>query len=136
MSFSYEELLKKAMKKIPEKFSTKERFTIPLVVVEIQGNKTFIKNFGEILSVLRRSSDHISKYLFKELATPGNVQGSVLILQRKVPEENLQKKIESYTKEFVFCKVCSSPDTKLIKEDRFLFIKCEACGAKTPVRVI
>lgn len=136
MSFEYEELLKKAMEKIPKKASTEERFKIPLVSTEIQGNKTLVKNFGEILSVLRRSSAHLSKYLLKELATPGNIQENILILQRRVPEEILQKKIESYVKEFVFCKVCNKPDTKLVKEDRFFFIKCEACGAKAPVRVI
>jgi translation initiation factor 2 subunit 2 len=106
------------------------------VNIEFQGNKTLIKNFGEILSVLRRSPPHLSKYLLKELATPGNVQGNVLILQRKVSEEILQKKIESYIKEFVFCKVCNKPDTKLVKEGRFYFLKCEACGAKTPIRLI
>lgn len=136
MSFEYEELLKKAMEKIPKKVSSGERFKVPLVNIEIQGNKTLVKNFGEILSVLRRSANHLSKYLFKELATPGNVQGNVLILQRKVSEEILQKKIESYVKEFVFCKVCNKPDTKLVKEDRVLFIKCDACGAKTPARTI
>lgn len=136
MGLDYQELLKKAMEKIPKKISAEDRFKIPYLSVEFQGNKTLIKNFGEILSVLRRSSSHLSKYLFKELATPGNVQGNILILQRKVPEEILQKKIESYVKEFVFCKVCNKPDTKLIKEDRFYFLKCEACGAKSSVRTI
>ena len=136
MEFKYEELLQKAMEKIPKKVSTSERFKIPEVTSEIQGNKTFVKNFGEILSVLRRSQEHLSKYLLKELATPGNFQGNVLVLQRKVLKEILQKKIESYVKEFIFCKVCNSPDTKLVKEDRLFFMKCEACGAKSSVRLI
>jgi len=136
MSFEYEELLKKVIEKIPKKVSSGERFKIPEVVIEVQGNKTLVKNFGEILSVLRRDSSHLSKYLFKELATPGNVQNNILILQRKVPKEILEKKIESYVKEFVFCKICNKPDTKLIKEGNSLVIKCEACGAKTPARQI
>ncbi len=136
MSFEYEELLKKAIEKIPKKVSSGERFKIPEVVIEVQGNKTLVKNFGEILSALRRDSSHLSKYLFKELATPGNIQNNILILQRKVPKEILENKIESYVKEFVFCKICNKPDTKLIKEGNSLFIKCEACGAKTPARQI
>jgi translation initiation factor 2 subunit 2 len=136
MDLEYEELLKKAMEKIPKKVSTEERFKIPQVSTEIQGNKTLLKNFGEILSALRRDANHLSKYLLKELATSGSVQGNVLVLQRRVPEKILQNKINSYIKEFVRCKVCNEPDTRLVKEDRFLFIKCDACGAKTPARQI
>ena len=33
-------------------------------------------------------------------------------------------------KEFVYCKECGKPDTKLIKDERKYYIKCEACGAK------
>ena len=33
-----------------------------------------------------------------------------------------------------FCKDCGKPDTELIKEDRFTFIHCLACGAKHSIR--
>lgn len=77
----------------------------------MQGNKTLIKNFGEIVSILRRDASHLSKYLFKELATPGSIQSNTLILQTRASKEIIQKKIEDYTKEFVYCKVCNEPDT-------------------------
>ncbi|MHA1988975.1 MAG: translation initiation factor IF-2 subunit beta, partial [Promethearchaeota archaeon] len=48
----------------------------------------------------------------------------------------IQKKIESYVKEYVLCKECGKPDTKLIKEGRITFLKCEACGAKSSVKSI
>lgn len=130
---SYEEMLKKAMEKMPERVLTKKRFEIPSVVIEVQGNKTLVKNFGEIAAVLRRDRRHISKFLFKQLAAPGNVEGNLLILQRRVPKQMLQKKIEDYVKGFVYCKECGKPDTKLIKEGRITFLKCEACGAKHSV---
>ncbi|MEM2273205.1 MAG: hypothetical protein QXX56_03185, partial [Candidatus Bathyarchaeia archaeon] len=38
--------------------------------------------------------------------------------------------------EFVNCPICKRPDTKIIKEKRFNFLVCEACGAKSPVRRI
>jgi translation initiation factor 2 subunit 2 len=132
----YQVLLKKAMEKIPRKTSSRERFEIPEVVSEIQGFKTLVKNFGKIAVELRREPSHLSKYLFKELATPGSIQGSVLILQSRFSKDVLQKKINDYVKEFVYCKVCGEPDTKLEKEDRITFMKCEACGARSPVRSI
>jgi len=136
MEFDYKKLLEEAMEKLPKKTEFKKRFEIPQVISEIQGNKTLIKNFRDIVSALRREKEYLAKYLFKELAVPGSFQGDTLIFQSKFSKEILQKKIEEYAKEFVFCKVCGEPDTKLIKEDRFLFIKCEACGAKTPARVV
>ncbi|MEM7825172.1 MAG: translation initiation factor IF-2 subunit beta [Candidatus Aenigmatarchaeota archaeon] len=136
IQFDYNELLKKGMESMPKRDLNKDRFQIPEVICEIQGNKTFIKNFGDICSVLRRETLHVSKYLFKELATPGNVQENTLILQTRLSKEIIQRKIEDYTKEFVYCKVCGEPDTKFVKEGRMTFLECEACGAKWIARVI
>jgi translation initiation factor 2 subunit 2 len=131
---NYEELLKRAMEKLPKKVEGEKRFVVPGVEFDFSGTKTIFKNFGAILNVLRRDADHLAKYLFKELATPGSIEGNTLIFQRKLPRGILQDKVNSYIKEFVYCKVCGEPDTKLVKEDRITFIKCEACGAKYPVR--
>lgn len=136
MGFDYRKMLDEAIEKLPKDIQDKKRFEIPVVEIEIQGNKTLFKNFKEILSVLRRDSRHLSKYLFKELATPGNVQGSLLVLQRKVPQSMIQEKINDYVEEFVYCKECKKPDTKIIKEGRINFIRCEACGCRYPIRQI
>ena len=132
----YEELLKRAMEKLPKIVEKKERFEIPKVVCEISGNKTILKNFGEILAVLRRDPNHLAKYLSKELATASSIQNETLVFQGKISAEILQKKVESYVKDFVYCKECGKPDTRLVKEDRIYFLICEACGAKHPVRSI
>lgn len=129
---NYEELLKRAMEKLPKKSEEKKRFVVPEVEFEFSGNKTIFRNFGTISDVLRREKQHLAKYFFKELATPGSIEGNSLILQRKIPSGLLQEKLNSYIKKFVYCKVCGEPDTKLIKEDRIFFIICEACGAKYP----
>lgn len=134
MTFEYEQLLKKAIEKIPKKLISRERFKIPIADIEFQGPKTIIKNFNEISSILRREPNQIAKFLFKQLATPGSIQGNSLVLQAKLSREILQKKIEEYVKNFVYCKVCEAPDTKLIKEGRIYFIVCEACGARSPVK--
>lgn len=136
MASDYEKLLKNAMEKLPKKSTEKKRFTIPQVVSFVQGNKTIIKNFAEILSVLRRDGRHVSKFIFKQLAAPGNMEGDTLVLQRKVGQSMIQKKIEDYIKEYVFCKVCNEPDTVLVREGRILSMKCEACGARSSVRHI
>jgi translation initiation factor 2 subunit 2 len=132
----YESLLKKAMEKLPKKLETKERFEIPSLNIEISGSRTILRNFGELLTVLRREPNHLAKYLSKELATAGSIQGNILVFQGKISKELLQKKVGDYVKEFVYCKQCKEPDTKIVKEGRFSFLKCDACGAKHPVRSI
>ncbi len=127
----YIDMLRKARKNLPTKSA--ERFEIlnPNVYV---GRQTFIRNFLDIAKSLRRDPIHISKFLFKELAVPGEIRGSELILQGKILQSMVMKRIEDYTKEFVICKECGKPDTSIIKEDSLHFVKCEACGAKRSAR--
>ena len=132
----YEELLKKAMERLPKNVEKKERFEVPKIVCEVSGSKTVLRNFGEMLVVLRRDPSHLAKYLSKELATAGSVQGNLLTFQGKISREMLQRKTDDYVKEFVYCKECGKPDTKIVKEDRIYFLVCEACGARHPARNI
>lgn len=134
MDISYEEMLRKGRTKIPEKILTKERFEIPKVRGHIQGNKTVISNFSQIADILGREHEHLLKYLQKELATPGEFKNGLLIFGRKLSASAINSKIESYAKEYVICKECSKPETKVIKEGDFFFVRCQACGAKHPVR--
>jgi len=136
MQDNYETLLAKAFEKLPKKQEMKDRFVIPVAVVEMNGSRSVLKNFTEISSRLRRDQLHLAKFLSKELATAGSVQSGTLVFQGNIRREILQKKIEDYTKEFVYCKECKEPDTRLVKEGRVTFMICEACGAKHPVRSI
>ena len=133
---NYERLLDAALEKMPKKLHEGDRFQVPEAVTEIQGNKTLVKNFGEIAARLRREPQHLARYLFKQLATPGNIQGSTLILQRKLTSSFIQEKVVSYVKDFVYCKICGEPDTKFMKEGRITFIQCDACGARSPYKSI
>ncbi len=131
----YENLLEKAYKniKIVEK---SERFKIPKVEGHFEGNKTVISNFSQIASQLRRKQEHLAKFLLKELATSGQVEGDRLVLQRKISSSKINEKIELYVKNYVLCKECGKPDTELVKKDNFNFIHCLACGAKHSVAKI
>ncbi len=130
----YENMLIEAKKKLPQLKEKKERFEIPRVKGHIEGNKTIITNFLQICNVLHREPQQLVKYLQRELATPAVLKDKRLVFGRKVNSALLNEKIEKYAKDFVICKECNRPDTQLIKEDRVLFIKCTACGAKHTVR--
>lgn len=137
MDSDYADMLKSVMEKIPKKDVEKSsRFKIPQVVSEIEGQKTVVKNFLEISERLRRDGKHLAKYFFKEFASRGEIQNNFLAIQKKASGDMLQKKLEAYIREFVYCKTCGEPDTKLEKEDRMTFMKCEACGSRRAVRDI
>lgn len=130
----YNEMLEQLYKEVKKPETTGERFEIPKVKGMVEGNKTMITNFLQICSVLRREPSHLSKFLSRELATQGIIDGDRLILNRKLGSGMINEKIQRYVNEFVICPECKKPDTELIKEGRFMFIHCLACGAKHPVR--
>ena len=131
---SYEKLLEEAYGKIKKAEGNGERFEIPKAEGRFEGKKTIITNFSQIVSIFRRNSEHLQKFLLKELAASGQKEGDRLVLNIKVPSSRINQKIEEYANEFVICKECSKPDTELMREDRITFIKCMACGAKHSVR--
>lgn len=131
----YKELLKKARANLPVKKGG-ARFEMPRASVLITGRLTTVKNFSDLVRMLRRDPKHMAKYLFKELAVPGEMKNSELVLQGKFSSSVINSKVENYAEEFVYCRECGKPDTALVKTDRIEQIKCEACGARRPARHI
>ena len=127
-------MLLEGRKRLPNEVSKKERFEVAKVKGHIQGNTTVISNFHQIVQDLGRSKEHVLKFLLKELATPGDVTKSALILRRKVSATSVNEKTQKYAKKFVICIVCGKPDTKIMKEGGVSFVRCMACGSKNPVK--
>lgn len=130
----YKELLKRGMKDLPEVVIEVSRFEVPKVKGHLQGNKTIISNINEIVEKLRRPAAHVVKFLLKELATPGEIKGNFLVIGTKMSASRINEKIEEYVQKFVICPECKKPDTKIKKEGGFMFITCQACGAKKTVK--
>jgi translation initiation factor 2 subunit 2 len=134
--YDYERLLDRARSVVPEKLFAKDRFNVPPVSTFTEGNKTFILNFKEVCDTLNRDPSQIMKYLLRELATSGLVQGNRAIFQGKFSDSTLNELVKRYTKDYVTCPLCGQPDTVLKKEARVTILVCEACGARNPVRAI
>jgi translation initiation factor 2 subunit 2 len=134
--YGYEQLLDRARTSVPEKLFDKDRFNIPRVSTFTEGNKTFVLNFKEICDVLNREPSQLMKFLLRELATSGLVQGNRAVFQGRFPDSSLDDLVRRYTKEYVLCPLCGQPDTVLKKEGRVTILTCEACGARNPVKGI
>ena len=133
---NYEELLAKAYSKLPKQLTGGERFSVPVIDSVTIGSQTVIKNFAEVSAALRRDPKHILKFLSKELATPANLDVGRALLQTRLPQRSIQTKLEVYVREFVICRECKRPDTRLEKIDRITAMICEACGARSSVKQI
>jgi len=131
---NYEKLLDEAYKDVKKVEGAGKRFEIPKIEGRFQGKKTILTNFFQIAAHLRRPPEHLQKFLLKQLAAAGTVDGDRLILNIKVPSAKINQKIQDYVNEFVVCKECGKPDTEIIKEERLNFLHCLACGAKHPIR--
>ena len=131
---NYSDLLKKAREELPKSTLKADRFEVPKVQGHIQGNKTIVSNFNQIAGVLRRDPEHLLKFVLKELAAPGEIVNNGVIIGRKVSAASINEKIDKYVREFVICDSCKKPDTQLLSENKMIFIKCLACGAKQSVK--
>lgn len=132
----YEEMLKRARSQLPSEILEHKRFEVPKSRSFTIGMKTIIHNFKEICDTLNRDPNHVIKFLSKEMATAGTLQVTRAMFQGKFPRLTIDRLIKRYVDEFVVCPVCKRPDTKIVKERRFYFITCEACGAKSSIRPV
>ncbi len=132
----YQQLLKKAQEELPEQAQGGERFTIEKIKGHIEGNKTVLANLKSIAKNLGRDENHLLKYLLRELAAPGKFEKDRVILGTKVAASAINKKIKKYASEYVFCSECNKPETKLVEEKGITYLRCQACGAKKPVKSI
>ena len=134
MEDAYEKLLDRAIEQVPKAVFESARFQIPEVEAAIVGNRTILKNFKIIATAFNREPEHLMKYLLRELGAAGDIQGTQAGFQGKFSAANIQERVRRYAEEFVLCKECNRPDTRLEKRERIYILRCEACGARTSVR--
>jgi len=130
----YNKLLDNIYDNLPKKAVSDQRFEFPEFDSFVEGNKTIIKNFEYVASTLRREKNFLVKFLSRELATPITVDGTRVILQRKVNPTILGKKLDEFVKDYIICKICGKPDTNIVSTGSVKEIVCEACGARRPVK--
>ncbi len=131
----YEGLLKRIQDSLGDsKESSSSRFELPTVDVMWEGQKTFLRNFSEFPKVLRRDPDKVLQYLSKEFAVPAERLGDKAMFIGRRDAEDFTRLFQIYVKDYLECHTCKSPDTKIVKENRIIFLICEACGAKSTLK--
>ena len=130
----YESLLKRIEKNISKDAKDTQRFELPTVEITWEGKKTILRNFGDFPKALRRDTNIILQYLSKEFAVPAERVGEKAIFVGERDPDDFTRLFKIYLKDYVECPTCTSPDTKVERENRISFLICEACGAKSTVK--
>jgi translation initiation factor 2 subunit 2 len=113
-----------------------DRFEIKKINVIYEGTKTIITDFMQLTACLRRDPAHVARFLYKNLASYGEIVGDRLIFGRKIMQPMIEKKIQLYVDEYVSCPKCGKPDSEIVDEEGKNYLKCLACGAKVDVNKI
>ena len=129
----YLAMLDRAISKLPEIKGSGERFIVPNPKLLSEGKTTVFENFVAIADKMNRDPEHVFKFVLKELGTAGKLEGPRVILQGRFTTGAVTLLVDAYIKEYVTCSECGRPDTHLIREDRILTLRCDACGAHRPV---
>ena len=130
----YEKLLKRIEKNISNTNNAENRLKLPPPDVTWEGKKTYLRNFIDFPKALRREPEKILQYLTKEFAVPVERIGDKVMFIGKRDPEDFTRLFQIYLKDYVTCQTCTSPDTKVVKENRISFLHCEACGAKSTLK--
>ncbi len=127
-------MLERAKDILPDEQEESSRFEIEKVKGHIEGQRTIINNWQQIANSLRRKPEHLLKYVQKEMGTPGEIIKESVVFGSKLSASKINEKIRAYADDFVFCKTCGKPETKLSKEAGIYFLRCNACGQKNSVQ--
>jgi translation initiation factor 2 subunit 2 len=130
----YLSLLKKARASLPENVGNKERWALPTPQIITEGRMTLLRNFKEMTVATRREPDHMAKFLLSQIGTAGSVDGDRLVFTGKVSPQKMQGVLDDYVETYVRCAECGAPDTHVEKDGRVSILRCEACGAHTPIK--
>ena len=129
----YESSLDRAMENVPDIGGDDERLEIPDAAAQKDGAFTRFTNLGEIADTLGRETQHVHRFVQRELGTSGKLGDGRGRYNGTFSQEDFNGAVDAYVDEFVLCSECGLPDTRLVREDRTPMLRCDACGAFRPV---
>ena len=129
----YESSLDRAMDNVPDIESSGERLSVPDAQAQKDGAFTRLTNLQDIADTLSRETDHVHRFVQRELGTNGKLEDGVGRYNGNFSGSDFDATIQSYVETYVLCGECGLPDTRLVTENRTPMLRCDACGAFRPV---
>ncbi|RBI61572.1 translation initiation factor IF-2 subunit beta [Halomicrococcus sp. NG-SE-24] len=129
----YDTALDRGLDAVPELDADDERFSYPTATVQKDGSFTRLTNLDDIADTLSRDPEHVHSALQRQLGTSGTLDEGRARYSGSFSTRDFDAALDAYVDEFVLCSECGLPDTRLVRENRNLMLRCDACGAFRPV---
>lgn len=130
----YDDQLDRAIEKTPDVQGAGSRFEVPEPTLRKDGNVTVVENFPDVVERMGREEDHVLKCLQSELGTAAQIdENGRARLTGEFRESRVADALSAYAETFVQCPECGLPDTTLVTEGGAEMLKCDACGALSPI---
>ncbi len=129
----YSSALDRGMDAVPELETSDERFSYPDPAAQKDGSFTRLTNLDDIADALSRDGEHVHSSVQRELGTSGKYEDGQARYSGSFSVSDFETALDEYIEEFVTCSECGLPDTRLVRENRNLMLRCDACGAFRPV---
>jgi len=130
----YEDQLDRALEQSPEIAEGGARFEVPDPEVRSEGHATVWENFEATYDRLARDPDHLVRFMQSELGTSAQIDDRGRArFTGDFKQRRVSAALDAYVDAFVTCSECESPDTRLIEQQGTTVLKCDACGAISPV---
>lgn len=129
----YETKLDRAITLMPELGGSDERLQVPDPQAQRDGAFTRLTNLKEISDALSRDAEHLHREIQRDLGTAGQFEDGRGRYNGRFSESDFGASVDRYVEEYVRCSECGLPDTRLVREDGTMMLRCEACGAFRPV---
>lgn len=117
----------------------KQPIKIPPPQLGRAGRDMLWLNFEDTCTVLRRTTDHVKRYVEKELLVSASLsKNNVLKARYKITIQRMESLISGYIRAFVQCGVCKGLFTEIYKDSitRLCFLECKDCKSKRAVEII
>lgn len=129
----YEAKLDRAITLMPELGGSDERLQVPDPQAQRDGAFTRLTNLKEISDALSRDAEHLHREIQRDLGTAGQFEDGRGRYNGSFSASDFGASVDRYVEEYVRCSECGLPDTRLVREDGTMMLRCEACGAFRPV---
>ena len=130
----YDDQLERALQSVPDDREAGDRFQVPDPEVRAEGNVTVYENFQATLDRLDRDEQRVLTFLQSELGTNAGIdERGRARLTGGFKASRVADALEAFVDEYVLCGECGLPDTRIIEQGGTDVLKCDACGAITPL---
>jgi len=99
----YEASLDRAMEDVPDIGGDEERLQIPDPQPQKDGAFTRVTNLDEIADVLSRDTEHLHRFIQRELGTSGKLENGRGRYDGTFSQTDLSAAIDAYVDEYVLC---------------------------------